>query len=105
MLEFDTTRPGGMRAVKEGDNVTIEQDLNPYIEAAKRNKLEFENKNIDTKSSNMRKFATIPDWVALEIYSKYKLNIHDPAFSDNPNNWKRFKQIMIMEYSALVENT
>ena len=78
----------------------IYQDEKPFLDQAK---LERE---AVTKSTHMkhRKFATIPDIVALEIMQKYGIDIHDPNVMHDTDKMKRFKYIVMTEYKHLVVN-
>lgn len=85
----------------EGESLwSVTQEEKPYIEEVQR--------NIDegTKSTHARhkKFATIPDIVAIEIMVNHGIDIHDPAvMGDRDRMWK-FKQIVMQEYPYLVVN-
>ena len=78
----------------------ISQDEKPFLEEAKLDREEH------TKATNMnhRKFATIPDVVALEVMQKYGVDIHDPEQSSCHWTMKRFKQIIMKDYPHLVVN-
>ena len=84
------------------DNATwrVQQDEKPFLDQAK---LERE---ATTKHTHMnhRKFATIPDIVALEILQKYGIDLHDPLIMHDTDKMKRFKHIVMTEYKHLVVN-
>lgn len=81
----------------------FEQDLTPYLDKAKEDR-NFRDHHGHRKDG-YRKFATIPDTVALKILEDHKLDLHDPAFMSNPANLTKLKKIMISEYKNLVINT
>ena len=78
----------------------IQQDERPFLEEAKMDREET------TKNTHMghRKFATIPDIVAIEVMQKYGVDIHDPEQSSCHWTMKRFKQIIMKDYPHLVVN-
>ena len=78
----------------------ISQDEKPFLEQAKIDR------EMVTKQTNMkhRKFATIPDIVAIEVMQKYNIDIHNPEHSSCPWTMKRFKQIIMQDYPHLVVN-
>ena len=78
----------------------IYQDEKPFIEQAKADR---EKSQISTHMRH-RKFATIPDIVALEVMQKYGIDIHNGEHSRCPWTMKRFKQIIMTDYPALVVN-
>ena len=77
----------------------IEQDEKPYLEEVKREK---ENQK---KNSHLRKFATIPDLVAIDILNKYGLDIHSPTFIHDKDALAKLKQIILKDYKYLVVNS
>ena len=78
------------------------QDISQYVEHAKleREKQEY----YGVRKDGYRKLATIPDIVALDILQKHKLDLHDPNFMSDPNNLKKLKQILSLEYRDLLVN-
>lgn len=105
--EFNFTYSGGENQMKArfdletGDNY-VEQNVDNFKEAAavERQKQEY----YGLKNNGYRKFATIPDIVALKILTDHKLDLHDPNFGLDPNNMVKLKKILISEYSDLVIN-
>ena len=77
----------------------IKQDEKPYLEEVQREK------DNQKKNSHMRKFATIPDLVAIEILDKYGLDIHSPTFMDDVDGLRKLKQIILRDYKYLVVNS
>lgn len=86
---------------RDGGIWTVEQDERPFIEEVKR---ERENQKQKLNSSAMKKFCTIPDLVAIEILTKYGLDIHSPLFTKDVDAIKKLKTIIMMEYPYLVVN-
>ena len=84
----------------EDANWQIYQDEKPFLEEAKKDR---EKDQIKTAGGH-KKFATIPDIVAIEILSKYGIDIHDPLCMHDRNKMQRFKQIIMTDYPYLVIN-
>lgn len=74
------------------------QDEKPFLEQAKIER-ETHNKH---GVGGFRKFASIPDIVAIEILHKYGLDIHDPEFMHDTDKIKRLKYIVQTEYAHLL---
>ncbi len=97
----DNSLSTGLSYDKGGDlNWEIHQNETPYIDEVKRNV------EAGTKKTHMghKKFATVPDIVAIEILQKHRLDLHDPMFMENPINMTRLKKIIMTEYPYLVVN-
>ena len=87
--------------LETGDNY-VEQNVDNFKLAAA---LEREKQDhYGLKNNGYRKFATIPDIVALKILTDHHLDLHDPNFGLDPNNMVKLKKILISEYSDLVIN-
>ena len=82
---------------KDRANYEVRQDVSAYLEQAKKDR-----ETTGMKRGHLKKFATIPDVVAIEILSKYGMDIHDPAFMHDPDNMKKFKYIIETEYKNLM---
>lgn len=79
------------------------QDLSKFVRDAE---LEKERQQILTPTkSGYRKFATIPDAVAIKIKEEYGLDLHDPLFMHDKDKVNRLKAIMASDYSKLIVNT
>ena len=81
----------------------VKQDIQEYKDHVKREREKQE--YFGKTKQGYRKMATIPDIVALEIFQKHKLDLHDPSFMSNPNNLKKLKTILMFEYPDLLINT
>jgi len=86
----------------ETAKMQVKQDIQPYLDAVKRDRENLENNN---QKSHYRKFATIPDVVAIEILEKYGLDIHAPTFMKDKDSVKKLKNIIITEYPELIVST
>lgn len=76
----------------------LEQNVEAYKEYA------AQQREMDTISRNgrtYRSFAIIPDIVAIDILTKYKLDIHSPDFMSDPASLRRLKQIIETDYPLL----
>ena len=78
----------------------IYQDEKPFLEQAKRDREEGSKAN----ALGAKKFATIPEIVAIEINNKYGIDIHAPDFLHDDDKKAKFFAIMQSEYSHLVVN-
>ena len=96
------TAPEGMKGTidydQHGSTWRIEQDERPFIEQAK---IDRETMKTD-KVNGMRKFATIPDIVAIEINEKYGIDLHDSTTMADRDKMERFKRIVAQEYAYLL---
>ncbi len=74
------------------------QDEKPFLEQAKMDR------EMVTKENKLgaKKFATIPDIVAIEINEKYGIDLHDPATGADAEKMKRFKYIVSTQYPYLL---
>lgn len=79
---------------------SFEQDERPFLEQAK---IDRERGTLDNNSS-MRKFATIPEIVAIEIKDKYGVDLHHPDFMQDIDQKAKFFSIIRSDYSYLVVN-
>ena len=106
--EFNFTYTGGENQMiakfdlETGDNY-VEQNVDNFKLAAalEREKQEYYGLN----KSGYRKLATVPDIVALKILTDHGLDLHDPNFGADPNNFKKLKKVLMSEYQDLLINT
>jgi hypothetical protein len=83
-------------------NFQLEQDITPFLEqAAKSRELQWENRH-SLHKSHWRPAFTIPDIVAVDLLTKYKLDIHHPEFNKNPTNGKKLLQVIKADYPHLL---
>ena len=100
-----TTKGKGLQGhfnLENGDG-WFEQDVTAFIDKAKEDRDYAE--QYGQRKDGYRKFATVPDGIALKILKDHHINLHDPDFSQDPNNMKKLKTIIQMEYPALLVNT
>ena len=76
---------------------TLTQDEQPFLEQAKLDREQQSKRDIGYK-----KFATIPDIVAVEIMMKYGIDIHDGDTFRDPSLMKKFYYIVKTEYPHLM---
>ena len=78
----------------------LEQDEKPFLEQAKREREEGTKANV----MGAKKFATIPEIVAIELNSKWGIDIHAPDFLHDDDKKAKFFTIIQTEYPHLVVN-
>ena len=80
------------------DNFQLVQDVSAYKDYA------AQQRELDSFAANgrtYRSFAIIPDIVAIDILTKYGLDIHSDTFMHEPTNVRRLKQIIETDYPLL----
>jgi hypothetical protein len=82
----------------------VTQDIDPFIKQAKQDREALES-NSAARKNHYRKFATIPDVVAIEILTNHGLDIHHPEFFKTPEEVQKFKRVVISEYPYLIVST
>ena len=75
----------------------IYQDEKPFIEQAK-----IDRETMTRRDTGYKKFATIPDIVAIEVANKYGIDIHDPIQSGDSAVMNKFKKIIKENYAYLL---
>jgi hypothetical protein len=85
--------------VKDGkEDFRLEQDVSAYKDyAAQQRELD----SFSNSSRTYRSFAIIPDIVAIDILTKYGLDIHSAEFMSNPADLRKLKQIIETDYPLL----
>ena len=82
-----------------GSNWMVEQDISHVLEAAKRDR---EREQLLGKSKqHYRKFASIPEVVAIEINQLYGIDLFAPEFMHDEEMKARFFRIIETEYPHL----
>ena len=103
-----TVAPGGVGNTMKGqidyhDDDSHEwklyQDEKPFLEQAK---LDRENSLNRKKDVGYKKFATIPEIVAIEIKDKHGIDLHDHTFMDDIDKKAKFMTIIKQDYSQLM---
>jgi len=80
-------------------NFMLSQDVSYYKDYAE--KARFADESASSKRQ-YRSFAIIPDIVAIDILTKYGINIHDPDTMKDPALMRRYKRIVLQEYPQLL---
>ena len=101
----DKSNPGSLQGTFEyesgsttGESVwAVQQDEKPFLEQAKRDRDTGQKDNVGYK-----KFATIPDIVAIDILNKYGIDIHDPNTMKDRDKMIKFRNIIKTEYKYLL---
>jgi len=81
-------------------NFRLTQDVSAYKEYAAKQREIAEHGT--EKSKNYKPFCIVPDIVAIDMLTRFKLDIHAPDFMSNPREVARFKQLMFTEYPHLL---
>ena len=89
-IEYTGDRAGDSR-------FQIYQDEKPFIEQAKMEREQTKKRDIGYK-----KFATIPDIVAIEVKQKWNIDIHDPIQAGDSTVMNKFKKIIKENYAYLL---
>ena len=76
----------------------MRQDETPFLEQAKQDR-EASKK---VTANGYKKFATIPDIVAIEIAQIYGINIHEPETLHDRDKMNTFKRIIATDYKHLL---
>ena len=81
-------------------NWRFEQDERPFLKEA------HEDRQAGTKDNILgaKKFATIPEIVAIEINYKYGIDIHAPDTLQDKDKMNKFKAIVAADYPHLIVN-
>ena len=74
----------------------IYQDEKPFLEQAKLDREREQN------ADGYKKFATIPDIVAIDIKEKYGIDIHAPDTMQDKDKMAKFMLIVRQEYPYLL---
>lgn len=78
----------------------LSQDLSAYKDYAAQQREIAEHGKV--KSKNYKPFCIIPDIVAIDMLTRFKLDIHAPDFMSNPVEVAKFKRLMFTEYPHLL---
>jgi len=85
-------------------NWRITQDLDPFLKQVKRERDLLADNSL-AKKNHYRKFATIPDVIAIEIMENHGLDIHHPEFMKTPEEVQKLKRVIMREYPDLIVST
>ena len=78
----------------------VHQDETPFLRQAAEDRAKTQKEN----ASGMRKFATIPEIVAIEIKEKYGVDLHHGDFMADVDMKAKFFSIIQTDYPHLVVN-
>ena len=90
-FEYDSGTLGGEHTW------SVTQDVTPFLEQAKQDR-----ETLGTGSNGMKKFATIPDIVAIDIKDKWGLDLHAPEFMSDKDSLAKLMLIVRQEYPYLL---
>jgi hypothetical protein len=79
----------------------FEQDVSTFLAQAKMDR-DVNDQNVNKKVGRMRKVATIPDIVAIEILTNHHLDLHDTNISGDPVQMKKVMRILQTEYPHIL---
>ena len=75
----------------------IYQDEKPFVDQAK-----VDREVMNRLDTGFKKFATIPDIVAIEIMTNHGIDIHNPDHSGDSATMAKFKKIIKQDYPYLL---
>ena len=84
--------------VADGIRWQIYQDEKPFLQQAKEDREASKRKT----PNGYKKFATIPDIVAIDIAENYGIDIHNPETLHDKDKMAKFKQIVATHYKYLL---
>jgi len=85
--------------VTDQSQFVLSQDINAYREYAKESRDLYE---VAKAKSHYRSFAIIPDIVAIDILTKYQIDINASDFMGDKAQVNKLKKIIISEYPDLL---
>ena len=91
--------PHSFKVKTDERDFLLEQNVASYKEYAKQQRDVDEIKGSNGRTH--RSFAIIPDIVAIDILTKYGIDIHAPETMHDPVLMRRFKQIVETDYPLL----
>ena len=89
-----------MRTKKVSGGIAVTQDVNPHLEWAKHMREVTQSSFRKKADTGFKPFCTIPDSVALDIMTKYHINIHDADCTKD--DLKKVKSIIKRDYPQLM---
>lgn len=99
MFKSQDNNPHSFNVRTDENNFLLDQNVQSYKDYAKEARLKDE--HLSSKRQ-YRSFAIIPDIVAIDILTKYHINIHDENTMKDPALLRRFKNIILTEYPHLL---
>jgi hypothetical protein len=89
-----------LRTRKVSGGIAVTQDVNPHLEYAKHMREVHKSAFRSKADTGFKPFCTIPDSVALDIHTKYGINIHDTECTKD--DLKKVKTIIKRDYPHLM---
>jgi hypothetical protein len=80
---------------------TLEQDVTPFLEQAKRER-SISDQKANMGFGRMRKVATVPDIIALELLTKYGIDLHDETIQDDKYIMRKALLILQRDYPHIL---
>ena len=77
------------------------QDEKPFLEKAKLDR-DLMASGLNKKDLGFKKFATVPDIVAIEIKNKWGIDLHDSTTMHDKDKMAKFMAIFKQNYSHLM---
>ena len=99
MFKSQDNNPNSFGVKLDSENFLLSQDVSAYREYAAQQRLADESA---PATRQYRSFAIIPDIVAIDVLTKYGIDIHAPEFMHDAEAVKKFKRIIVSEYPALL---
>jgi hypothetical protein len=94
--------PNSFRVRTNETHFKLDQDITPFLKYAEESRQQqWENRHTLHKS-HWRPAFTLPDIVAIDILTKYGLDVHHPNFNSNPINGKKLLSIIKSDYPHLL---
>jgi hypothetical protein len=87
-------------AHEKGNSIRVIQDIEPHLEWAKHQRELSRNNKFSRKDTGFKPFCNVPDSIALDIMTKYGINIHDKNIQ--PEEMRKFKRIIKTDYPHLM---
>jgi|15BtaG_2_1085339.scaffolds.fasta_scaffold02734_6 hypothetical protein len=85
----------------DASGIRVEQDIAPHLEWAKmQREMNRSNRFSRKADTGFKPFCNVPDTVALDIMTKYHINVHDKNIQ--PEEMRKFKSIMKTKYPHLM---
>jgi hypothetical protein len=98
----NNTMKGSIDYHKDGSSEwQVYQNEKPFLEKAKLER-ELNANGLAKKDLGFKKFATVPDIVAIEIKNKWGIDLHDSATMHDKNKMAKFMAIFKQNYSHLM---
>jgi hypothetical protein len=78
------------------DGFGASQDIEEHLKYAHAMRTDIQ------QNTTVRSFAIIPDIVAIDIYSKHKIDVHSEELMSNPAQLSKLQRIIRQEYPRLL---